>query len=267
MQKGDLAILKVQKEQIKNKEIPPEEVKAILYNYYQELRSKIIQLPQGSGLFVMPSTSGKNIIPLYLSALIIKDRPDITSYNTADKLVTNEAIKERKIKDNYKEKIKDPTKFKIHDQATIFNSLQKEKNVFILDDIVSTGESAITLKRQLENRGVKIEGIVALKAQEKYLTRTSDMERLYKMILERADPILIQSKELQQHIFDNFAGYPRRKENLFENNFQKHTILSNPEFALKFLKSGSDHHKSLGISLHIKEVQKKSQEHKFHLKR
>ena len=189
--------------------------KSEVIKFIDKYYSKIL-LPLNSVIVVVPSTSKLNVIPLYLANKIVLDNP--TCKIIADEIRTKHVIEAKKSLQNRTKNIID---FKVKNTELV-SSITKAKNVFICDDITSTGESLINLKTRLSEININAKGYINLVCGEKAYASKRDLERLY----ERLEPHTEEKKELKQDIKDCFNGYLRRKMYRIEQKIKKGNEIS-----------------------------------------
>ena len=167
----------------------------------------------------MPSTTRVNQVPVMLAREIAKIRPDITLLNLRYRDVSVAHRSESKIKDDYAMRANDQRHFNFSDKFTAASAKLSERPMFILDDSISTGDSTITLNRELLKNGIDAKGIITALAGASYAT-AADLQRLYKQMAPHC-PAGYGEKELQKDLVTVFGGFPRRKASTFELNIKR----------------------------------------------
>ncbi len=202
---------------------------------------KIIdQLPGGSQLLVMPSTTRRNKIPVMLAQELVKLRPDLTIINLKQKDVTTAHINESKIKGNYLARSSDHRHFTISDTIRQSAAQLNRSPMYILDDSISTGDSAIMLQRELLREGIIARGILTAVANEKYHARPSDLKRVYeKMLPFRPNDYPVES--LRQDLYATFGGFPRKKIANFEIAFSTGELKKQKEVAFNYVRQSAQY--------------------------
>ncbi len=222
------------------------EIKAI--ELYSGISQKINNLPLNALLIEMPSGSGRNIIPKELFKEIKKHRHDLNIINDEDSwFIRVLSVLESKTKSRYDQRINDLKNFEIINNK-FYAAAKASQNNYIIDDVLSTGDTAVLLKRILEKNGVKVNGIIAGKTNEVKTTSARDMERIYARLVTTQHPkYLPKGTELQKVIVDNFTGFPRRKATNFEIDLFRNKYLLEPGFAVKYLEKTSSLYRALKI--------------------
>lgn len=200
-----------------------DEVNREVDRLYKEAKPFFDKIPPDSALVVMPSGSGKNIIPAKLADRIAQGNPEMTIYNQDNNLIRTASDLQSKTKGNYTQRIADQKSFDIFDSKQL-NDLKKEKQVFIIDDVVSSGETATILKRQLEGKGINVSGVASAVGVNRSLTSERDLNRLHDKLKEQAPPEY--SASLKKDIYDMFAGFPRRKLTMVEGDLNRGSQLA-----------------------------------------
>ena len=215
-------------------------VQAGVREFLPGMKKIIDGIPRGSDLIVMPSTTGTNRIPFMLAQAMQKQRPDLQIVNTKDALIKVTHDTESKIKDRFIDRLSDHRSFAFSDKLLGLKD-QLNRSAFIVDDSISTGDSAITLHRQLAREGIYARGIVAAVAGTKYHTRLSDIQRLYERIKDHR-PTGYSEQALKQDLYNSFVGYPNAKIKrvelaLVRNN--KGQLYNRPDLVVHFVRSTS----------------------------
>lgn len=120
---------------------------------------------------VMPSTSGRNIIPKFIAARLQKEY--------GGEIIVDFARPMHETKTAYLSaigKIREQRKYEIREQALQGINL-KNKNVIIVDDVVSTGVSIHALSRSLQEKGIFAHAVISIAQSDKRLVSDRDIER------------------------------------------------------------------------------------------
>lgn len=252
-EKGELATLRKQKKELSEEGYPVDKTFEAVKDYYLKAKKQFSTIPNKAHLFVMPSTSGKNIIPLILAKMIQADKPGITLHNVGpDKVSVPVHIMESKNKGRYADQMEDKREFQIKDGAGL-DALKGKKNVYLIDDLVSTGESSIVMKKSLEQKGVKLTGVVAALSSDRSFARERDLERLYEY-LNKQKPQEMSSKKLKEDITEVFGGFPRRKLTGFEIDLhRKKEFKESKKLAFDYIRENADYYRSLKPENALKE--------------
>ena len=183
-------------------------IQAGVREFVRPMQKIIDRIPNGSTLLVMPSTSRVNRIPIMLAKEIKRVRPDIEVVNGKERIVQTGHRSESKIKNRVIDRLDDQRTFRFTPKVDQLRELKRP--LLILDDSISTGDSAIILHRELLKQGVHAQGIVTALAGSKYHTRLSDVERLYGKVKD-SRPQGYSKDELKRDMLDTFVGYPDTK--------------------------------------------------------
>lgn len=204
----------------------------------------IARLPPNPTLLVMPSTSGVNKVPAMLAQEISKLRPDATLVNLKNRDIETDHLSESKIKGDYATRANDQRHFIFSDKFNAASSQLSKRPVFILDDSISTGDSAITLHRELLKKGIDSKGIITALAGASYAT-AADLQRLYEQ-MEPHCPSGYGEKELKKDLVTVFGGFPRRKASTFELNIKRGKVTK--EGAFNYINSTARYFESERLS-------------------
>lgn len=200
---------------------------AIQYSIVSTIIKK--EIPSGATLITVPSSSGNNTIPLHFASFISEDvgSANIISGNS---IAIPLFLQEAKNNLGFIKRAENPIVFSFNDALKSFNI---KSPVFIVEDVLSTGESAINFSRAISNRfDVCIEGVAALNINTKQFI--SDKELLE--IADKLKGVSNNKKELLNSVVANFDGYLRPKYNRFFWDFQKNS----PEKIFSVMKNNKD---------------------------
>lgn len=215
-------------------------IQAGVREFLPPMKQIIDRIPQGTNLIVMPSTTGVNSIPSTLAREIIKLRPDLQVVNLKERLIEVNHVTESKIKDQFIDRLSDHRSYLISD-ALLKHREQLNRGSLIIDDSISTGDSAITLHRQLLQRGIYARGIVTAVAGTKYHVRVSDVDRLYDKLRDHRPPGYSEEK-LKLDMYNTFVGYPDAKIKRVELGLtRKGQVYDRPDLVVQYVRSTSAH--------------------------
>ena len=203
------------------------------------MRDELSKIPKGSNLIIMPSSTGFNKVPAELAINLKKQRKDLRLINADETIIRTTHQTESKIKQNYEARAEDPRRFQFT-EPKIAKLAEQGRPSYIVDDSISTGESAIILQRQLSKRGVHAQGIIAAVSTEKY-TYASDMVRIYDKVTQDYSKDYAP-EQIRQDVYTQFAGFPRKKAADFERSLAS----SNPdkrESAIRYLRQSSAYYR------------------------
>lgn len=213
--KLDRSRLRLIKDEIKdNPRATRSYIKTLAKQFIPGMQPIINRILPNTQLIVMPSTSRRNVVPSVLAAHIRNQRPDLVIFNANGTAIKATHREESKVKGNYLVRTEDPRKYTF-DEKKIVQLKQANRPLMIIDDSISTGESAYVLQRQLSKQGIYIQGVVAAVSNNKYFSYASDMKRVYEKITEDY-PSYYSPKQIKEDIHTQFAGFPRKKIADFE---------------------------------------------------
>lgn len=176
-----------------------------------------IELPLNSVLYVAPSTTGTNLLPAMIALKIQRENPTaeiVNGYATA-KHLTQSANK------TAFEKMRDPVKWNLH------KDLQPTgRPAFVVEDVVTTGQSLSVLRETLAERGIAIHGCISLQQAENYCMSQKDFTRFVEK-LETHEKFPGIADDLRTMM----AGQPRRRAGVLEAILGKATNEEKNEIA------------------------------------
>jgi hypoxanthine phosphoribosyltransferase len=159
-----------------------------------------IKLPENSVLYVAPSTTGENKLPSMIARKIQRENPTaeiIQDFARAEH-VTRSAQK------TALEKLADPVKW------TLNKDLEPTgKPAYIVDDVVTTGESVRALREVLAERGIPIHGCISL--------QQSDRSAMYESDFKRMIPKLGEAPGIEADLREMMKGHSRRRAGVLES--------------------------------------------------
>lgn len=215
-------------------------VKQAVREFIPGMQDALNKVPRGSNIIVMPSTTGTNTVPADIAYYLKRQRADLNLINAGQDVIQTNHDYESKVKHNYAGLAEDPRQFSF-DERQVKRLAQKDRPSFILDDSISTGETAFVLQRQLSKRGVYAQGIIGAISGEKKHAYPSDMLRLYNKITENY-PQDYPAEQLRKDIYTQFAGFPRRKETSFEKDITSGDSQCRTE-AIQYLRKSSAYYR------------------------
>ncbi|MGB5864285.1 MAG: hypothetical protein WBG95_08280 [Sulfitobacter sp.] len=170
--------LKEEKERLRAEGYPLGRVRELVHS-----TAKQLELPNDAVLIPAPSTSRTNRIPFELClAVIEKQQIPIAS----DLLVTRNIVKAAN--KGALGKLRDPVTI----AATGDLEILRGKTVFVVDDVVTTGETTDAMRETLASKGIFVSGVISMAQSEFYLTRDSDLKRITEKL---GDPPLNEELE------------------------------------------------------------------------
>ena len=215
-------------------------IKTLSEQFVPGMQSELTKIPPNSNLIVMPSTTRRNNIPAVLAAFLKKERPDLHIINAGEDIIKVAHQGESKIKSNYLSLAEDPRRY-VFAENKVEQLAKSNRPSYIIDDSISTGETAIVLQRQLSKRGVYAQGLVAAiyGGKPPYV---SDMKRVFEKITENY-PASYSPEQLREDIHTQFAGFPRKKISDFEFAVRS-SVPDKREAAIHYLRQSSDYYRT-----------------------
>jgi hypoxanthine phosphoribosyltransferase len=178
-----------------------------IFSAYLDKNSVIVAVPSGSGLNM--------VTELFAQMLQKKTGCERVSPGLTWKLHTYEA----KHNLSLEKRLKDPIGYGA-DVVTIKEEI-RNKRVFILDDLIGSGESAVKLKQTLNKGGITVEGFVNLVNIDKSNPSVKDITRVITKIgkhtNDELNPDLFQ---LTKDCCKLFGEYTRQKLNRVEREIR-----------------------------------------------
>lgn len=174
---------------------PAFKVKALVDSIMKE---KIV-LPENAVLYVAPSTSGYNKIPAAVARKLKETNP------TAE-IVEDYARARHLTKSAHKtaiDKLNDPVRWEFKRELE-----PSGRPAYIVEDVVTTGESTRALREELASRGITVNGAISLQQGETKEMYASDYKRLFTK--------LDANKDLQADVREVMDGQLRRKAGVIE---------------------------------------------------
>ncbi|MEQ9440349.1 MAG: hypothetical protein RIG62_14945 [Cyclobacteriaceae bacterium] len=216
-------------------------IKQAVKEFLPGMQKSLEKIPIGSTIIVTPSTSGYNTIPADLAKALQKHRSDLQFVNLKQDIIETDHDFQSKVKGNYGNLAHDPRQF-VFNETKIAAIAQGQRPTFILDDSVSTGETSFVLQRQLSRQGLYAQGVVAAVCRGQYHAYPSDMLRIYNKLTDNY-PSNYHPSQIQQDIYTQFAGFPRKKAADFERAITSGDVTYRAE-AIQYLRSSSEHYRS-----------------------
>jgi hypoxanthine phosphoribosyltransferase len=169
------------KKRLRKEAWPIEATFKAIEEYYQRLKPALEgKISENTILFATPSSDGKNPIAQMICERISSDfNCKIAINNDRFKRTENFQAKDNLKLDTRNKKIID---FQIeNNDLDYLKGVIGEKDVFCVDDCISTGESIVRFSRRLEQNGIKVKGYVGLTNNE----LTQPDYRDYKAVMDR----------------------------------------------------------------------------------
>lgn len=157
--------LKTDKDILRAENYPREKVKDLVDKYFPE--SPI--MPENCILVAAPSTTRTNIIPEFICSKIKHDNPHVEiAEETAQALHETKSANKGGL-----EKIREPVDFKVLNLEQL-----RGKNVFLVDDVVTTGETTDKIREKFAEHGIFVQGVISAGQSESRKVNLTDMMRM-----------------------------------------------------------------------------------------
>lgn len=216
--RGEVKSFKEEKTALKEQGYPLLETLNYSRDLYLKVKDKILKaLPENAKLFIVPTTSGVNKIPVLLAKLIQMDRPDIRFFNGNMGFAKPGFATEAKHNMEPHKRAEEPIRYRLN-QLNDLKSRIDNKGVYILDDVITTGESVVNLRKQLEHNGIKVNGYIALVASDKNYVRDRDKERMTEKLISNVPEQ--ERDKFKKNINTYLDGYFRQKSNKIERSLR-----------------------------------------------
>lgn len=189
--------IKVRKDELRARDYPVTETKALVHEYLGEIPT----LPAGSKIITAPSTTGTNIIPLLIAKKLQESNPDT-------EVVGNVARAQHITKSANKGgmgKIREPVELELLDTR----KLEGEKNIFLVDDVVTTGETTDHLREKLAAKGIFVAGVISMGQSETRKVSITDMMRISGKLGE---------PDMSEQVVTSLDGRLKHKANYLERS-------------------------------------------------
>lgn len=210
--KGEMSALRIIKEDLKLAGYPAIETKGVFDQFFEGVKSKLLKaIPDQVHLIVMPSTTGKNTLPLLLAQALQKEKPGIVIHNADFTQIKPLHQLEGKNKGSYLSRLEDPVRFSI--DPVLLSALRdvQKKGLPIIasDDIISQSEQFRSLTLQLRSAGIPLSGIVALRASSLEYPK----EKALKATFDKIEPHVPKKEKntFQKDFMEYFGPFPRTK--------------------------------------------------------
>lgn len=200
------------KEELADQNYPLTKVLPLVEHVHNTIKDNYINLIKKDDLLItVPSTSGKNIIPLVFAKLIQKETGATI---VPPHYIVKSQLSESKNNLNLKHRIQDQVDYSFNKQALY---RYQNKNCFIVDDLLATGDNSIRLSKYLQQLKIYPKGLINLYNVTTRFPTDRDLERcatkIYKLINVDDDN---KYREIKSNIATVFQNYTRQKLNRFE---------------------------------------------------
>ncbi len=209
----EIRFFRERKMDLKKRGYPKIETKQLVAQYFEKVKGLIVATCDKPTLIIkVPSGSGSNkltpefakLIAHYTGAAILPD-------NLIGKLHKSEAKRNLSLE----KRNVDPIGYYINARA-IKETAKDYSKIYVVDDLIGSGESSIKLVKTLERAGVGITGLLNLVTVEKNYPTPGDFARVHGKLKKYAELVLSDSMKLSTNLKLVFADYTRQKLNRFE---------------------------------------------------
>jgi hypothetical protein len=221
---GEMGTLRFAKNELKAGGYPEKETREVMGLFLPAVVEKLKKhIPDNAQLILMPSTTGKNIIPRLLAEAIAQLKPGVSIHNGDFKSIAPLHQTEGKIKGDYLQRMQDPFRFGF--TLAVLGELRTGaaagRPAIIVDDITNAGEQLRALTLQLRSAGVKVAGVAALRASKLQYPTEAALTKVYKQIEPHLDPA--RREAFKKDFNDYFAPFPSPKLTRFSGTFNTFT--------------------------------------------
>jgi hypothetical protein len=192
---------------------PTEETREFVAQHFHRVAGLVREkIDHRTLLIPVPSGSGENMITFYFAKEINKlSGARVLPDNLVRKLHKGEAKKNLSLE---KRNI-DPISYEV--KAEYIKAIASDySRVFVLDDLIGSGESSIRLVKTLEKEGIKVDAMINLVTIEKSYPTPGDFSRVHNKIKQYAKLVMTDSVKLSKNLKTVFSDYTRQKLNRFE---------------------------------------------------
>lgn len=219
--KGEMGALRFAKEELKTANYPYKDTKEVFELFFKGVKDKILKaIPEGAHLVLMPSTTGKNILPLLLAEAIREAKPSVSIHNKDFSQIKPLHEMEGKNKKDYISRLEDPIRFAF--SPTLLSDLKKASGPkMAIDDILSSAAQYKAMELQLKNAGIPLTGIVTLRASSMDFPKENALKQTLGKILPHVEET--KKESFKKDFTQFFAGFPTNKLYRFDQNLNVFT--------------------------------------------
>lgn len=199
---------------LKGQGYPLKETVDFVKKYFEQNKESLKQVLDKNSIIVqVPSGSGKNLVTAVFAQLL---EQEFGCSRLPAGLIARTHTYEAKLNLSVEKRVHNPIGYAVDEQV------KKEvgkKKVFVLDDLIASGESAVKLKKTLNENGIRVEGFVNLVNVEKSYPTVNDISRFVNKLLTYTKPEQQPSFiELTKDVCVVFGEYTRQKLNRMERD-------------------------------------------------
>lgn len=192
---------------------PIPETKEFVEHHFQRVADLVRERIDDKTLLIqVPSGSGENMVTYYFAKTISKETG---AHILPDMLIQKLHKGEAKKNFSLEKRIIDPIGYQVKSEQIKSIASQYSK-VFVVDDLIGSGESSIRLVKTLEKGGIKVTGLLNLVTVEKNYPTPGDFSRVHAKIKQYANLVMSDSMKLSNNLKVVFSDYTRQKLNRFE---------------------------------------------------
>lgn len=246
---------------LKEKGYPLQETLDFVNTFYKRNRDVFTsQLNKGMVIVPVPSGSGKNLVTELFAQKIAHD---VGCARLPAGLIAKTHLYEAKHNLSVEMRVKNPIGYSFDVEEV--NKFVKGRPIIVLDDLIGSGESAVKLRKTLEQGGLRVNAFINLVTIEKSYPTVNDVTRVVGKLVSFAN----QDKGLEyislvKDVCDLFGDYTRQKLNRFERdlNSEKKAIDK-----IENVKAGADLERSYTIGEELPNQYEKRKNKGLHRRR
>lgn len=247
------------KHNLKKVDFPGKLTEKVANYMYVLNKSKVLSLISDTSktiLITVPSTSGKNILPILYAKEFKKNGLKMIEGSL---LTKPDHYIETKSKVGLTQRILDPINFSTTSEITNIRHkiTAKYRKVFLVDDIMTTGENAIKFKKVLEANGIKVDGLLPMVTIGKYKPSEKDFDHAIKIFNQNNNLTDKQQIDIRNKLKTVFADYSRYKLFRFTRTITPKNI--SPDQAIAILNTGNLQEKAFNMKNKSQTITKNTQ--------
>lgn len=208
---------RIEKLALKEKGYPTRQTKALVKKYLEKNMDRFMaQLDKNSIIVPVPSGSGCNKVT-EIFAIMLHQMTGAQLLSPG--LIAKTHHYEAKNNLSLEKRISDPIGYVINQKE--FLAETKGKTIFILDDLIGSGESSVKLRQEINRAGAQVKGFVNLVTVEARYPTVGDITRFIKKIAEHTgDAFKPKQLSFTENVCLTFAEFTRQKLNRIEREIR-----------------------------------------------
>ncbi|NOS92272.1 MAG: phosphoribosyltransferase [Cyclobacteriaceae bacterium] len=164
-------------------------------------------------LVKVPSGSGENKVTVLFAQELGKKFGSVV---LPDGLIMRQHRLEAKTTLSLEQRISDPVGYAVYAKEIL--AAAGNKKIFIVDDLIGSGESSVKLKKTLESHGIIIKGLINLVTVESRYPSIKDIGRLVDKIASHRQMTTSEKEGFWKNVNAVFGDYTRQKLNRVERH-------------------------------------------------